>query len=413
MKRLEKILESVPREDFVFSQKPTNPDSPYDSQWAEYAMQRLAWKGKDGKLVSPEIIKEKVSKIVILNGYTSTESLEMFDALSMKKDIVSVDFNLGREKGFLHEKTGVLYIAQPVSKVRGDRFVDMLYTGCVKEQKDWKVEVVASDDTPQKRITALTNYENRAYDFVKELSLRHDMLKDIDYVTLGPIKWMAKHTKSDADVRVLERHLDDDYLAHMITEVIGENGESKKVLNIDYVFADQAANVIDKLLLTYHACTDDAESRTLHLLMYGKVGGIKERLHINDLVFPNGLISEYDIVNGNSKHTPMYNVFEDYYGKNEFILNETSVPLQRKSVLIDGSRRDCSVVEMEALHATLAINAGRNIYHNLNINHGFATFISDLPLQEGATTLANGTRELLEPGMKSVVDVVVDYVKRH
>ncbi len=412
MKRLEKILENVPREDFVFSQRPTNPDSPYDTQWAEYAMQRIAWKSKDGYLVSPEEIKEKVSKIVVLNGYTPSDSLEMFDALSMKDGIVSVNFNLGREKGFLHDKTGVLYIAQPVSKVRGDRFVDMLYTGCVKEQDDWKVEVVASDDTPEKRITALTNYENRAYDFVKELSLKHNMLRDVDYVTFGPIKWMKKHTREDDKVRVLEEHLDDDYLAHMITEVIGEDGESRKVLNIDYVFADQASNVIDKLLLTYHACTDDADSRSLHVLMYGKVGGIKDRLEVNDMVFPNGLISEYDIVNGNSKHTPMYNVFEDYHGRDEFILNETSVPLQRRSVLIDGAKRDCSIVEMEALHATLAINAGRNKYHNLDINHGFATFISDTPLKEGETTLANGTKELLQPGMRSVVDVVTDYVKK-
>lgn len=418
IRRIEKLLEKTGKDDLVM-----DPVS-----WRKYSLQRVGWKDDDGNRINPannrddyNLLKETVNRFVIHNGSLGSEVLEEYDG-----GLREMDLNLGRERVFLDEREGTMHIAQPVSKSRGERFEDMIYTGCVLSCPDWNVSLesrLLNDD----RHHTLRRYSDLAYDFVKDVSLTHDKLDGIDFITLGPLKWFKKY---GSDVDVIEEN-NNEYLNYMITEI-----EGKKTLNLDYVFSDQAKEIVDQLLRTYYGETPDhAERRRVNILMYGKVGGIAApknsyetvskllndrdisldeirestelSQNINDIVIPNGIVSTYDIEYNNDVHTRLANVFSREDKAPDYILNSTSVPLQKISTLQKGFQVGCNAVEMESHYATQVINTARSQFHNLEIRQGFVGFISDLPLY--GTTLAENPDQ--RKGREKSVNVVEDHIK--
>jgi hypothetical protein len=217
---------------------------------------------------------------------------------------------------------------------------------------------------------------------------------------MGPINWFKKYAKG---VEILE-DVENEYLNFMVAEI-----EGKKVLHFDYIFSDQAKEIIDHLLVTYYGETpeDNQTRRKVHILMYGKVGGIRPPQEINQIVIPNGIISDYDIEYKNNMFTKLANVFCTNDNDMNYILNSVSIPLQRRSILIGGQAKGCSITEMEAHYATQIINTARSQYHNLEIVQGFVGFISDTPL-DGITLAENPDQR---PGRKKCVEMITEYVK--
>ena len=83
-------------------------------------------------------------------------------------------------------------------------------------------------------------YDNFAYDFVKRL-FEQGVMEGIDDIVIGPLEEVAKQT------RVVDIHKNEYLDAQAV--VIGE----RKLLNIGYVYADQAGIILDKMLREYEA----------------------------------------------------------------------------------------------------------------------------------------------------------------
>jgi hypothetical protein len=185
------------------------------------------------------------------------------------------------------------------------------------------------------------------------------------------------------------------------------------VLSLDYTFSGQTDFIFSKLL---PAMAKDRHSRkrTLSVLMYGKVGGIRPPQQINTILIPNGAVYIEDNGRGlnYSQFATIDNVFADEKTtrENHFILHTLSVPLQRRSVLLSGQAYGCSMTDMEAMFAINAINSARlHLHRDLEIKVGYIGYISDTPLQKGPGTKL-GEKIDTSLGQSRVVTSVIDYL---
>jgi hypothetical protein len=222
------------------------------------------------------------------------------------------------------------------------------------------------------------NYDNFSYDFTKTLfgkGLLGGRAREVRKVIFGPLKAVAEQ------VPVIER-AENEYLDAQIVRVGAE-----QALNLGYVYADQAGILLDKLLVEYDSIAKkEGTPLELGVYMFGRVGGLGERMRINDLVRPTGIIDDIDLRAGRAFVYPMHNVLADL-GSPSLVLNVAS-PLDETTEQLEGAKDcGCSCVEMESRESVEAINKARRRYRDLAIDFGFVGYVSDLPLQ--GSTLAD------------------------
>ncbi len=359
-----------------------------------YAMDRIR-PIENEEIWSDDKIKSVIKGIALHNGLTKSELIPLMPTSSFEE----IDLDKTKESALI-DSAGVLHIAHPNSKLRQRRFEDMIYTGCVLSEDSWTPSfnsLLLKDSH-----TTKTRYKNRAYDWVKEVSLENKKLEDIDYVTIGRLDWVRKF--SENKVKIL-KDVENEYLDYAVAEIDG-----KKMLCIDYVFSDQMGKIVEYILDTYAEFSPEDKVRDIHILMYGKVGGIRPPQERDELVFPNGVISDKDVEHGNINLTKLQNVlYKGSDDENHYVLFSNSVPLQKKSILRKGQERGCSIVEMEAFPATQQINLARIECDNLRIHQGFVGFVFDRPF-EGEPIITNREDSI---GKNGCVKTVSDYIDYH
>ena len=241
-------------------------------------------------------------------------------------------------------------------------------------------------------------YDNFAYDFVKRL-FEQGMMVGINDIVIGPLEEVAKQSRRVIDVQQSE------YLDTQVVEL-----EGKKVLNIGYVYADQAGIILGKMLREYEArAREDWEKKEVNVLMFGRVGGLQEEMRRGGLVFPCGIIDSIDLERNHAFVYPMHNVLlreGDTAGLN---LNVATTIEETVEQLLLAKELGCSCVEMETRETVEAINRARRRYEGkLNIHFGFVGHVSDVPLR--GDTLA--TELSSHEGEERAVARIVDYLQR-
>ncbi len=334
-------------------------------QAVKYAENRLF-----GKNVGPE----EVTQIRLYNGILPSELEEMLHQ-DYAEEPLRVNQENGREPIYL-TSNGALHIPQYSGFGRRKRYEEMIraYLNVSKRPMEFTSLEVGEEE----RRTNIA-YDNFAYDFVTGLFVPdkkyrrvlniHD-IRNIDTIIFG----RTKAVSNQAEITSLGQS---DYLRAQLIRA-----HDKIVLNVDEVYADQAGIIIDKMLREYEALArKEGKRREISIFMFGRVGGLDEKLQRHDLVFPTGFIDDVDLQEGIYREYPMHNVLAEG-GAVSFNLNVNSVLGETREQLELARNLGCASVEMETREAVESINRARRRYRDhLSIRFGFVGYVSDCPLK--------------------------------
>ena len=370
-----------------------------DQQIIQYAQTRLF-----GGNVRPS----DVTHIELHNGVMPKE----LEEIVLKKHGMFQVVNQKNAREPLFFQDGNLYIPQWSGFGRARRYEDMIKAYSKVSHNDFSfVKKHKNDDS---RFTNQA-YTNNAYDFVTgifvpNIHYEHKRIfngldcKDISTILFGPTKTVAK--MSDVIVKGNSQYIDSQIVSI----------KDKKVLNIGYVYSDQAHSIISKMLREYQSIAEDnGKKRELDIFMFGRVGSLKEDLQRHDLVFPTGIMTSVDIQNNDHGLYPVYNILAPK-GDEITNFNVTSVINESVEQLTLAKEKGCSIVEMEMWKSSLAINEAKDSYESfLSIRYGFVGHISDQPLKINK----DGSRDTLATELDSdlgemrAFEVIKNYIKNN
>lgn len=406
-----------------------------DEMIIEYAKRRLF-----GSNVRPD----EVHKIELHNGQLPS----MLEAeLSSGTKPVLLDQENGREP--IYFRDGTLYIPQYSGHGRARRYQRMIEEYLRASDKGISFELCDARNEEGKRDPRQTNlnYDNFSYDHSMRLLVPSSRYEGervfssedvgmIDTIVFGSTDAMAE--QSD----VIEKGKSQ-YLDSQILEIAGKKGP-KRVLNIGYVYSDQAGRLLDDLFLEYDALAkQQGRDRSLSIFLFGDVGGLMDGLKRNQLVFPSGIIDEADLYRKDGKGQPwdgnylypMYNILsKEYYGQpkddkklansklsdrlagltlnvNSSILDET---IEMLSLAVE---KGAICTDMELMEMTNSINRARTRYPvssrqnstpGLDISFGFVGIVSDLPLK--GDTRAKELED--DSGERDAVSVILEKINK-
>jgi hypothetical protein len=229
------------------------------------------------------------------------------------------------------------------------------------------------------------DYDNFAYDFTVGLFVPTEKyedrrvfdkqdIKDISTILIGPTKVVKKQTKVIAKAK--SPYLDAQIVEH----------DGNKILNIGYVYGDQAGIILDKMLREYFSLAESRQhDKKIDIYMFGRVGGLADTMKRHDLVYPNETIDEIDISCGHPNMHPMNNILAE--SKSPILnLNAATVLDETYELLQKAKDLGCVCVELETREAVESINTARNRYSNqkgpkMDVNFGFVGYVSDIPLK--------------------------------
>lgn len=340
-----------------------------------------------GDNVHPDI----VHAISLHNGVLPSKLEHMLASVGGSYERV-VQHN-GREP--IYSQQGGLHIPQYSGFGRRRRYEQMILA--YLEASGRRIEFRSLEAEGQARKTNHA-YDNFAYDFVKSL-FGFERMGVITSVIFGPLGAVAKQSRV-----VKERP--DEYLPSQIVDIGG-----KQVLNLGYVFSDQAGIIIDKMLIEYAAIAMEAGQKLpVNIFMFGKVGGLQKGMKRGDLVYPTGIVDDTDIQDGRRFILPMHNVLAGNGGLEGLNLNVSSVIDQTIEQLQRGFDAGCICVEMETRETVDSVNQGRRRYNGiLAIEFGFAGHVSDLPL------LGDTIDKELESdaGEQAALEQIINHIRSH
>ena len=194
-----------------------------------------------------------------------------------------------------------------------------------------------------------------------------------------------------------------DYLNYKIIKIKNKN----LAISLDYIFAGQAEDVLDKIFSNLNANLSEANAKVnVRVFHYGKVGVLnkqnnKNKIEIGDFCIPNSFIIEKDSEEGKFFTYPLENKlssdkiliekFNNYTGnKLHFGSTVTSKPIleQKRAELEKYAKEGARFVDMEWTRIGL-IGMGKKIkYPNIwNIEFYLIASASDKPLE--GTNLGN------------------------
>ena len=303
----------------------------------------------------------------------------------------------------IYFRDGRLFIPQYSGFGRRKRYESMIkaYLQVIGEDIGFKSCELEGDE----RKTNI-EYDNLAYDFVVGLFVPEEKYKDrqafssdieeITKIIFGPVESLEKQAK------VIEKG-NSEYLDAQIVEING-----KQVLNIGYVYSDQAGIIIDKMLREYDAVAKKRGKKLdINIFMFGRLGGLDYDMKRHDLIIPTGIIDEIDLKRNRRLIYPMNNVFAVPQDIEWLNLNVSNVIDETREDLLKAKEFGCVCVEMETRESVESVNRARRRYHgSLDINFGFVGYVSDLPLKND--TLADELDS--DNGEQEAVSMIIERV---
>ncbi len=227
-------------------------------------------------------------------------------------------------------------------------------------------------------------FEDFAYDLVRDafnhLDTDEIQLKRSFPIIIGPQKHLT------LDGIVCEHSDDNDYLSYKVLRI-----GKQPVLAFDYIFADQAKNVLSRVYATANAYLPGTN---MHVLHYGKIGLLNPFLDVGQVCVPHAALDENKAVDGDLRpspihnqlalHTPASRIFKETVGQpiaRGMTINTVSVLQQTKTRLQTALDAGGDFLDMEwAVMASLD-HGYNSMYPSLGrINYYFAGVGSDKPL---------------------------------
>ena len=352
------------------------------------------------RLFGSNVTPEMVRKIELHNGMLpfALENL----LIERYNGHLKVRQENGREPIYFMED--ILFIPQYSGFGRRKRYETMIKAYLEASGRDIKFESHELEDEQRK-----TNieYDNFAYDFVVGLFVPEEKYEDrrvfegaeagdITEVVFGPVEAVAKQAK------VLEQG-NSEYLDAQIVRI-----DNKRILNIGYVYADQAGILIDKMLREYEALArKKGKKLKIDLYMFGRVGGLEKGMQRHQLVYPTGIIDEADLNDKRIGVYPMHNVLAENRRHTGLNFNVSSAIDETVEQLQKAREHKCICVEMETKETTISINRARGRYRGqLDINFGFIGHVSDLPLQGDTLADELDSEEGEQAAVKKIIKAV-------
>lgn len=314
-------------------------------------------------------------------------------------DFKKVEQENGRENIYFVKDKNALFFAQSSGFGRSRRYESMINAYIAASKKDIKYEIHYPDNDPLNTI----NFSNFAFDLSTGLFVpkekyeanrvfENDDIKDITKIVFGSTDAVAKQAE------VVARG-NSEYIDAQIVKLGG-----RRILNIGYVYSDQARFILNNLLHAYNSyAISNKKKLNIDVLMFGKVGGLEDSLERHDLVYPTCIINSGD-KDWHQSHFD--NALIDKDGVDGINLNVKTVIGQDIKTLEYAKLAGCVCVEMECKESLDAINNTREWYdHNLDIKFGFVGYVSDRPLK--GDTLADELEG--DEGEQAAVKKALDY----
>ncbi len=323
-------------------------------QKAKYAETRLC-----GSNVTPAMVDE----ILLYNGFLPSMLEQKLEGTNAQR----VQQENGREPIY-YTSDRILHISQFSGFGRRKRYEEMI--DLYKEicGRDLRFKSLELHDNPRQTNLA---YDNYAYDFVKKLFIEGTM-NDISTILIGPVQAVSKQ----AERRCL---LTTEYIDAQVIVV-----DEREVLNLSYVYADQAGIILDKMMREYEALTKNQgkNPKEISVYMFGRVGGLHEEMQRQDILIPTSIIDEIDLLENKPQKYPIHNIFNNGSGRDGVCFNPSSVIRETLEQLEQAKSQGCIGVEMEVREAVESINRARRRYQGrLHLRFGFVGYVSDLPLK--------------------------------
>ena len=338
-----------------------------------------------------ESIQEKELKnIVIHNGYTTEEVLEFFNKTGTKN--ITYWPRKSMETHFWVPSTGAIHVVncRGITRLKRDEDLAEALEDILQREIPLAIHNYQGDKALAGKRFKDWGFE-RASDAFSKLNHKTIERQNGLYVVMGPHRSLELN---EEEVAHLSQH---EYLNYQILNIMG-----KTAIHFDYIFSDQAFNIMDQLFLQMDA---HYPGLPLHLFHYGKVGllelkpkeGNPPKLQIGDVCIPTGAMDEEKIREGNFfeyalpnelvENTDTYLKFQQFLGKQMkfgITANSVSVLKQTKKGLQKLADRKCSFIEMEWLLLS-GLDVVKSAYPSLGKTHYYLVGIgSDKPL-EGVT----------------------------
>jgi len=150
------------------------------------------------------------------------------------------------------------------------------------------------DNYDENSAAASKKFEDFAYELVE------DVFDHIDKESLqqGKLSVMMGPHNSLPDTKIIASDKND-YLNFKILQI-----EQKQVVAFDYIFADQAKNVLGQLYSTLNAYFNDCDVDLYH---YGKVGILNNNLEVGDICVPIASLDENKVHASDIRPSPIHN----------------------------------------------------------------------------------------------------------
>ena len=352
----------------------------------------------------PELFGEQVGKLrgVIIHNAKTEEEVRY--ALTKEAGLVVVEYKPPKstEPHLYAPATGHIHVvnSRGVTRLRRDEALATVLQYVLPQD----VRIDVSNHANHRR-TANNRFEDFAFKLVDDVftHLNKDAVASNGRlnILLGLHSSLDDALESN-DFEVVHDKTSD-YLNYRLIMVKTLSGAAEAVVNFDYIFADQAKDVLHKLYKGVIA-EFSRQGIDIHLFHYGKVGILSPAIDVGEIVLPTGAFDEeklqYAMANGQPLPSP-------YQFKNQLVTNprasklfylanagriHSGVTVNTNSVLeqtVEGLERDLLAgghsLDMEWIVMASLNEGSESTYPGLgNIRIFFAGIGSDKPL-EGQT----------------------------
>ncbi|MFH1917252.1 MAG: hypothetical protein ABIJ21_08385 [Nanoarchaeota archaeon] len=345
----------------------------------------------DRKLhTDPETQEEQLanlSQVIIHTAYTTGEARRLLRGAG----VVPVEYRPKKstEAHFYDQNTGNLHVVNSRGVVRLRRDEDLAWS--LEDLLERKIKCTINHHGGDPRL-AYSRFQEFGFNLMDEVFAKieeqdglHSLRKGGRvFVLMGPHESLALESQELVYDPKRVKGYENDFLSYRIL-----NLDNNLVINFDYIFADQARNVLSQLFTTLSAKYRDVD---VHVFHYGKVGILDEARSVGDICLPTAALDE-EVMWFDQSIFPMRNMLvQDPLMRDQFTktagegydgttVNTISVLKQTRNGLSRAQELGGAFIDMEWLPMAALALGYKNSYPNLGrILFYFAGVGSDKPL---------------------------------
>lgn len=349
-----------------------------------------------------------LKKITIHNAFRTAEVENLLKQAGVKVEKYFPEKSA--EAHFYDWTTGHLHVVNPRGEMRLVRDHDQ---SIILEEIAGRPIVRSVNNYSGSRVSASKRFTDFAFELVDEIfqTLKEDDLqkKGLINLLIGP------HNSLDTSNCSVETVKEHDFLNYRILTI-----NNQLVVNLDYIFADQARNVLSQ----FYLICNSFENLDVNVFHYGKIGLLNPNLDIGAICLPTGSLDENSLINdyisvllinnqlaGSSDASEMFRELAGEEVHTGITVNTTSVLNQRRDTLEKDLAANGDFLDMEWSVMAGLDHGYKNSYPNLGrINYFFAGVGSDKPLEGKTladTSYSADSEETIANAMKEIIKEII------